>query len=183
MADRSFLDWPFLDDGHRAWARELADWVEHGLPALPTPDEHDLDAVYAACGALVRALGKAGLLRAGVPGAYGGLREQVDVRSLALGRETLARAGALADFAFAMQGLGSVPVSLFGNEAQKAALLPGVARGDLIAAFALSEPNAGSDVAAMSTTARRDGDGFVLDGVKTWISNGGLADRYVAFAR
>lgn len=184
MADRSFLDWPFLDDGHRAWARELADWVERGLPALPPPDEHDLDAVYAACGALVRALGKAGLLRACVPAAYGGLREQVDVRSLALGRETLARAGALADFAFAMQGLGSVPVSLFGNDAQKAALLPGVCRGELIAAFALSEPDAGSDVAAMQATARRDGDGWVLDGVKTWISNaGGLADRYVIFAR
>ncbi|MCP5289841.1 MAG: acyl-CoA dehydrogenase family protein [Burkholderiaceae bacterium] len=188
MADRSFLDWPFLDDGHRAWARELADWVERGLPALPTPDEHDLDAVYAACGALVRALGQAGLLRACVPAAYGGLREQVDVRSLALGRETLARAGALADFAFAMQGLGSVPVSLFGNEAQKAALLPGVCRGELIAAFALSEPDAGSDVAAMQATARRisdeQGDGWVLDGTKTWISNaGGLADRYVIFAR
>ena len=188
MADRSFLDWPFLDDGHRAWARELADWVEHGLPALPQPDEHDLDAVYTACGALVRALGQAGLLRACVPAAYGGLREQVDVRSLALGRETLARAGALADFAFAMQGLGSVPVSLFGNEAQKAALLPGVCRGELIAAFALSEPDAGSDVAAMQATARRisdeQGDGWVLDGTKTWISNaGGLADRYVIFAR
>lgn len=184
MADQSFLDWPFLDDGHRAWARELADWVEHGLPSLPVPDEHDLDAVYAACGTLVRAMGSAGLLRACVPAAYGGLREQVDVRCLALARQTLAQAGALADFAFAMQGLGSVPVSLFGNEAQKAALLPGVARGELVAAFALSEPDAGSDVAAMQATARRDGDGWVLDGVKTWISNaGGLADRYVVFAR
>ena len=184
MADQSFLDWPFLDDGHRAWARELADWVEHGLPALPEPDEHDLDAVYAACGALVRAMGSAGLLRACVPAAYGGLREQVDVRSLALGRQTLAQAGALVDFAFAMQGLGSAPVSLFGNDAQKAALLPGVARGELVAAFALSEPDAGSDVAAMQATARRDGDGWVLDGVKTWISNaGGLADRFVIFAR
>ncbi|HMM86659.1 acyl-CoA dehydrogenase family protein [Azohydromonas sp.] len=184
MADRSFLDWPFLDDGHRAWARELDAWVERDLPALPQPDEHDLDAVYAACGALVRAMGAAGLLRACVPAAYGGLRERVDVRSLALARQTLAHAGALADFAFAMQGLGSVPVSLFGSEAQKQALLPGVCRGELVAAFALSEPDAGSDVAAMQATARRDGEHWVLDGTKTWISNaGGLADRYVVFAR
>jgi len=131
----------------------------------------------------VRSLGQAGLLRACVPAAYGGLRENFDVRSLALARETLARGAGLADFALAMQGLGSAPVSLFGNEAQKAALLPGVCRGELIPAFALSEPDAGSDVAAMSTTARRDGDGWVLDGVKTWISNAGIADRYVIFAR
>lgn len=188
MADQSFLDWPFLDDGHRAWARTLDEWVAQALPSLTVPDEHDLDAVYAACRALVRAMGAAGLLRACVPAAYGGLREQVDVRSLALARQTLAQAGALADFAFAMQGLGSVPVSLFGSEAQKAALLPGVGRGELVAAFALSEPEAGSDVAAMQATARRvadaQGEGWVLDGTKTWISNaGGLADRYVIFAR
>lgn len=188
MSDHSFLDWPFLDDGHRAWARTLDAWVAQALPPLAMPDEHDLDAVYAACGALVRALGAAGLLRACVPAAYGGLREQVDVRSLALARQALAQAGALVDFAFAMQGLGSVPVSLFGSEAQKAALLPGVGRGELVAAFALSEPEAGSDVAAMQATARRvaddQGEGWVLDGTKTWISNaGGLADRYVVFAR
>lgn len=182
------LEWPFFDDGHRAWAQQLADWVRDALPALAEPDEHDLDAVYAACGERVRALGRAGLLRACVPAAWGGLREQVDVRSVALGRETLAHAGALADFAFAMQGLGSVPVSLFGSQAQKDALLPGVCSGELIAAFALSEPDAGSDVAAMQATARRvsdaQGEGWVLDGVKTWISNAGdLADRYVVFAR
>jgi acyl-CoA dehydrogenase len=132
----------------------------------------------------VQGLGRAGLLRACVPGAFGGLREAIDVRSLALARETLARAGALADFAFAMQGLGSVPVSLFGSPAQQAALLPGVVRGELVAAFALSEPEAGSDVAALQATARRDGEAWVLDGTKTWISNGGgLADRYVVFAR
>jgi acyl-CoA dehydrogenase len=107
----------------------------------------------------------------------------VDVRSLALARDTLAQASGLADFALAMQGLGSVPVSLFGNPQQQQALLPGVASGELIAAFALSEPDAGSDVAAMSATARRDGDEWVLDGTKTWISNAGLADRYVVFAR
>jgi acyl-CoA dehydrogenase len=192
MADRSFLAWPFFDDGHRAWEGELSAWVAGALPdtlaAAGADGDTGLDAVYATSGALVRALGGAGLLRACVPAAWGGLREQIDVRSLALARETLARADALADFAFAMQGLGSVPVSLFGSDAQKAALLPGVCRGELVAAFALSEPDAGSDVAAMQATARPvaddDGDGWVLDGTKTWISNaGGLADRFVVFAR
>ncbi|MCO5122268.1 MAG: acyl-CoA dehydrogenase family protein [Rhizobacter sp.] len=184
MTDRSYLAWPFFDDGHRALADELEAWAADKLSALLAHDEGDLDSVYACVGNLVRELGRAGLLRVCVPGAYGGgERAGIDVRSLALARETLGRASGLADFALAMQGLGSAPVSLFGNEAQKAALLPGVARGELIAAFALSEPDAGSDVAAMSTTARRDGDGWVLDGVKTWISNGGLADRYVVFAR
>ena len=187
MAERTYLSWPFFDDGHRALADELEAWTAERLPALLAHDEANLDSVYACVGNLVRELGRAGLLRVCVPGAYGGASAQagkgIDVRSLALARETLGRASGLADFALAMQGLGSAPVSLFGNEAQKAALLPGVARGELIAAFALSEPDAGSDVAAMSTTARRDGDGFVLDGVKTWISNGGLADRYVVFAR
>ena len=187
MAERTYLSWPFFDDGHRALADELEAWTAERLPALLAHDEANLDSVYACVGNLVRELGRAGLLRVCVPGAYGGASAQagkgIDVRSLALARETLGRASGLADFALAMQGLGSAPVSLFGSEAQKAALLPGVARGELIAAFALSEPDAGSDVAAMSTTARRDGDGFVLDGVKTWISNGGLADRYVVFAR
>lgn len=184
MADRSFLDWPFLDAGHRRFERELSQWVADELPALAAHDEADLDAVYACSRRLVQGLGRAGLLRACVPAAFGGLREAIDVRSLALARETLARAGALADFAFAMQGLGSVPVSLFGSPAQQAALLPGVVRGELVAAFALSEPEAGSDVAALQATARRDGEAWVLDGTKTWISNGGgLADRYVVFAR
>ena len=183
MSDRSYLDWPFFDDAHRTLAREYEDWAATALPQLLTHDEADLDSVHACVGTLVRALGGAGLLRACVPKAYGGLREQVDVRSLALARETLGRASGLADFALAMQGLGSAPVSLFGNTEQKQALLPGVVSGELITAFALSEPDAGSDVAAMSTTARRDGDGWVLDGVKTWISNCGLADRYVVFAR
>ncbi len=183
MADTTFLAWPFFDDGHRALARDLEPWARDALPALLAHEEADLDSVYACVTRLVRELGRAGWLRACVPAAYGGLREQVDVRTLALARETLARASGLADFALAMQGLGSAPVSLFGNPEQKQALLPGVGRGELIAAFALSEPDAGSDVAAMSTTARRDGGGWVLDGVKTWISNGGIADRYVVFAR
>jgi acyl-CoA dehydrogenase len=183
MADTTFLAWPFFDDGHRALARDLESWARDELPPLLLHEEGDLDSVYACVGGLVRALGRAGLLRVCVPRAYGGLNEQVDVRALALARETLARASGLADFALAMQGLGSAPVSLFGNHEQKQSLLPGVASGELIAAFALSEPDAGSDVAALSTTARRDGDGWVLDGVKTWISNGDLAHRYVIFAR
>jgi acyl-CoA dehydrogenase len=183
MADRSYLAWPFLDDGHRALVRDLESWSAQSLPALLDHDEDDLDAVYACVARLVRELGRAGLLRACVPAAYGGLRESVDVRSLALARETLGRAAGLADFAFAMQGLGSAPVSLFGTDAQKRALLPGVAAGTTIAAFALSEPDAGSDVAAMSATAVREGDGWRLDGVKTWISNAGIADSYVIFAR
>lgn len=183
MSDSTFLAWPFFDEGHRAFARDLEPWTRDALPPLLAHDESDLDSVYACVGQLVRALGRAGWLRACVPAAYGGLRDNVDVRTLCLARETLARASGLADFALAMQGLGSAPVSLFGNAAQKQALLPGVCTGELIAAFALSEPDAGSDVAALSTTARRDGDGWVLDGVKTWISNGGIAHRYVIFAR
>ena len=183
MADRTFLDWPFLDDGHRALARDLEAWTVRALPPLLEGAERDLDAVYACVGRLVRALGDAGLLRACVPSAYGGARDAVDVRSLCIARETLARASGLADFALAMQGLGAAPIGLFGNDEQKQAWLPSVASGRRVAAFALSEPDAGSDVAALSTTATRDGDAWRLDGVKTWISNAGLADFYVVFAR
>jgi acyl-CoA dehydrogenase len=183
MTDRTFLEWPFFDDGHRAYAAEVHAWSAQALAPLLEGSEADLDAVYACVARLVRALGESGLLRACVPAAYGGMREQVDVRSLCLARETLAHASGLADFAFAMQGLGSAPIALFGSDAQKVAFLPGVASGARIAAFALSEPDAGSDVAAVATTATRDADGWRLDGVKTWISNGGLADFYVVFAR
>ena len=183
MADRSFLAWPFFDERHRALARELEAFAASALPPLLAGGEDDLDAVYACVGRIVRALGTAGLLRLTVPAAYGGLHEQLDARSLCLARETLARASGLADFAFAMQGLGSAPVTLFGTDAQKRALLPHVAAGTRIAAFALSEPDAGSDVGAIATTATRDGDGWRLEGVKTWISNAGLADQYVVFAR
>jgi acyl-CoA dehydrogenase len=183
MSDQTFLGWPFFDDGHRAYAAAVEQWAASGLPLLAESEEGDLDAVYRYVGTLVRALGDAGLLRACVPAAYGGSRDEVDVRSLCLARETLARASGLADFAFAMQGLGSAPVSLFGTEAQKQSVLPAVASGARIAAFALSEPDAGSDVAAIATTAVRDGGDWRLTGIKTWISNGGLADFYVVFAR
>jgi acyl-CoA dehydrogenase len=183
MSDSSHLAWPFFDDGHRRWALELERWAAEVLPPLLEGGEESSDAVYACVGRLVGALGNAGLLRVCVPAAYGGLREAVDVRSLCLAREVLARASGLADFALAMQGLGSVPITLHGREDQKRRFLPRVAAGTAIAAFALSEPDAGSDVAATATTAIRDGDAWRLDGTKTWISNGGLADYYVVFAR
>jgi len=183
MADTSYLAWPFFDDGHRDFAREVERWAAEALPPLLAGAEENTDAVYACVARLVAELGKAGLLRVCVPGAYGGLRENLDVRSLCLAREILGRASGLADFALAMQGLGSVPITLYGSEEQKRSFLPRVAAGSAIAAFALSEPDAGSDVAAVTTTAAREGDSWRLDGVKTWISNGGLAGYYVVFAR
>jgi acyl-CoA dehydrogenase len=183
MADTSYLAWPFFDDGHRAHAREVERWAAQSLPPLLSGAEDSSDSVYACVARLVAEMGKAGLLRVCVPAAYGGLREKLDVRSLCLAREILGRASGLADFALAMQGLGSVPITLYGSETQKRSFLPRVAAGSAIAAFALSEPDAGSDVAAVATTAVRDGGSFRLDGTKTWISNGGLASFYVIFAR
>ncbi|WP_066781164.1 acyl-CoA dehydrogenase family protein [Sphingomonas sp. CCH5-D11] len=177
MADRSFLDWPFLDDGHRALAAALEDWCLANLHHAHGPD------VDAECRALVRALGEGGWLRYCVPAAYGGVHDALDVRSLSLIRETLARHSGLADFAFAMQGLGSGTISLLGTEAQKQAYLPAVGRGERIAAFALTEPASGSDVASMETTADRTADRYRINGAKTYISNGGIADHYVLFAR
>ncbi len=168
---------PFFDDGHRALASELDGWAAQHLVGI---DHHDTDR---ACRALVRALGDAGFLRHCVPAAHGGASEALDSRALVVCRETLARHDGLADFAFAMQGLGSGPVTLAGSAALQAEVLPRVARGDWISAFALSEPEAGSDVAAIACTARDDGDAYVLDGEKTWISNGGIADFYCVFAR
>ncbi len=172
------LAWPFFDEAHRRFADRLARWAEATLPGLPHDD------VDAACRARVAALGKAGLLDAVVPKAFGGSHESFDVRTLCLARELLSARDALADFAFAMQGLGSGPVTLFGSDEIKRRYLPRVRAGQAIAGFALSEPEAGSDVAALATTATPDGSGHVrLDGRKTWISNGGIADFYVVFAR
>jgi acyl-CoA dehydrogenase len=180
MPDRTFLRWPFFDDAHREMAARLAEWTAREVAPLAHPAEGGVDD---ACRGLVRALATGGWLRYAVPAPYGGALERLDVRSLCLARETLAYASGLADFAFAMQGLGSGPISLFGSDEQKRRWLPSVASGDAIAAFAISEAAAGSDVGAMTTTARRDGDGYVIDGAKTWISNAGIADRYVVFAR
>jgi acyl-CoA dehydrogenase len=179
VIDSSFLSWPFFEDRHRRFAGELEAWASHAIQGLV--DHEDVDV---SCRRLVRTLGQAGWLRAAVPLAYGGLYPGFDVRTLCLARETLAYQDGLADFAFAMQGLGTGPITLFGSEEAKRRYLPPVARGETIAAFALSEPEAGSDVAAMSTTAVPDGPDHVrIDGTKTWISNGGIADHYVVFAR
>jgi len=181
VGDTSYLDWPFLDDAHRALARKLGGEAAREAGGWM---HHDAATVDAACTAMVRRFGALGWLRHVVPAAHGGVRETLDVRSLCLARETLAYHDGLADFAFAMQGLGSGPISLFGSEALKARYLPGVARGEAIAAFALSEPAAGSDVVSMTSTATREEDGWCrLDGEKTWISNGGIADFYTVFAR
>ena len=180
MSDESFLQWPFFDDEHQALAARLDEWANRHLPTLTADEHHDLDGT---CKAIVKALGEAGFATYAVPASAGGHHEKLDVRSLCLIRETLARHNALADFAFAMQGLGSGPISLFGSEAQQTAYLNDVATGDKIAAFSLSEPEAGSDVAAMSCSARREGDEWVLSGTKTWISNAGIADFYTVFAR
>ena len=179
MADRSFLEWPFFEARHRALADSLERFAATGLRGLGhgVTDDAGLDA---ACREIVRRLGAAGHLNAGCVLAPEG---QFDVRALALSREILARHEGLFDFCFAMQGLGTGPISLFGSGPQRARYLPPVQRGERIAAFALSEPQAGSDVSALATTARRAADGWVLDGTKTWISNGGLADHYVVFAR
>lgn len=171
MADRSFLDWPFLEPRHRDLAAALEAWCAAHLPV----DHHDVDA---ACRGLVAALGRDGWLRH----SGAGEGETLDVRSLCLIRETLARHDGLADFAFAMQGLGMGAVSLFGTAEQRE-WLELTRAGTAISAFALTEPGSGSDVARTATMAVRDGDDYVLTGEKTYISNGGIADLYVVFAR
>jgi len=178
VADSSYLDWPFFEDRHRGLAREIDAWAaEHAAPG----HGHDLDTE---CRSLVRSLGRDGWLAHAVAGrAYGGAEEAIDTRAICLIRETLARHSGLADFAFAMQGLGSGAISLAGTPAQKERFLAPVASGRSIAAFALSEPDAGSDVGALSCSAVQEGDSYILDGEKTWISNGGIADQYVVFAR
>jgi acyl-CoA dehydrogenase len=182
----SFLDWPFFDESHRELARRLRAWATAHLPRR-TPAE-DRESVDNACRQLVRALGQAGWTRYSVPGEAprgtpGAERIRFDVRALALIRETLAYHDALADFAFGMQGLGSGAISLAGSPELQARYLPRVAAGEAIAAFALSEPDAGSDVAALRCHATRTPDGYKLEGEKTWISNGGIADFYCVFAR
>ena len=172
------LCWPFFEERHRAFAVALDGWA-----ATEVRDVHAAD-VDALCRRLVRRLGVAGWLRPTVAGtAYGGAADVIDTRMLCLARETLARHAGLADFAFAMQGLGSGAISLAGTAEQQARWLPQVVRGEAIAAFALSEPESGSDVAALQCAARIDGDHAVLDGEKSWISNGGIADFYIVFAR
>ena len=178
MFNPDSLRLPFFDDSHRAlhdaahaWSTQhLTDRVHHGSVDLR-------------CQELTRMLGEAGWLRYCVPAAYGGMFDELDSRSLCLMRQTLGYYDGLADFAFVMQGLGSGPISLFGSETLKQKYLPKVARGEMLAAFALSEPDAGSDVAAMTTRATRTSSGYRINGVKTWISNADIADFYTVFAR
>jgi acyl-CoA dehydrogenase len=173
MPDRSFLDWPFFEPHHRAWAEKLDAWCGKNLPV----DHHDVDA---ACRKLVAMLGDQGWLK---PTAIDAANPApLDVRMLCITRETLARHDGLADFAFAMQGLGTGAISLFGTDEQMQWLAKTRA-GKAISAFALSEPRSGSDVANMDMAATRNGGSYVLDGEKTWISNGGIADLYIVFAR
>ena len=174
MAGTSFSDWPFLEPKHKARHAALEAWASDNLRHV------DHDNTDQTCQALVAALGAAGILKhTGVNATF----PQIDVRSLCLIRETLARHDGLADFAFAMQGLGTMAISLFGSDTQKADWLPKVQSGAALSAFALSEPQSGSDVANLQLSARRDGNGYVLNGEKTWISNGGIADVYTVFAR
>jgi len=176
--NRATLSWPFFTDEHRAMASMLDDWAHRELA-----DDIDEENIDETCRKLVRKLGEAGWLAYAVPGEHGGVYERLDVRSLCIARETLAAVSGLADFSFAMQGLGSGPISLFGSRVLRERYLPRVAKGEAICAFAISEAEAGSDVAGMQTVARRDGDHYVIDGEKTWISNGGIADIYVVFCR
>jgi acyl-CoA dehydrogenase len=172
------LDWPFFEDRHRALATELDAWA-----AAHISQQHGSN-VDDECRQLVRQLGEAGWLRHAIAGReHGGVNDTIDTRAICLIRETLARHAGLADFAFAMQGLGSGAISLAGTTEQRATWLSKVAKGEAISAFALSEPDAGSDVAAMQCAARQDGSHYIIDGEKTWISNGGIADVYVLFAR
>lgn len=172
MADKSFLYWPFFEDRHRALAADIDRWAKDALESL---DHEDTDET---CRRLVKDLGDAGFL------SHTGSEDgSLDVRTLCLMRETLARHDGLADFTFAMQGLGTGALSLFGSAAQKQAWLPLTRSGRAISAFALTEPQSGSDVANSTMTATDDGDAYVLNGEKTWISNGGIADLYTLFAR
>ena len=174
MTDTSFLEWPFLSKSHKDLYFKLEDWAENNLKDL---DHNNVDNT---CKLLVSKLGSAGFLN------YSGISEEnpkVDVRSLCLIRETLAKHDGLADFSFAMQGLGSMPISLYGNSEQQKFWLPKIQSGHSISAFALSEPRSGSDVANLELMAKRERNGYVLNGEKTWISNGGIADVYTVFAR
>jgi len=180
MHDTTFLTWPFFEDHHRALAKDLDAWAarEFGEAGFAPHDDVDAD-----CARILARLAEGGWLRYAVPAAYGGVHETLDVRSLCIIRETLARYSGLADFVFAMQGLGSGSISLFGSEDLKQAYLPAVARGEKVAAFALTELQSGSDVANMDTAAELRGSDYRINGAKTYISNGGIADYYVVFAR
>lgn len=183
MNSASHLAWPFFDEAHRVFKTQLQEWTSKQFADQHGHDE-SRDAIDRECVSLVKALGQGGWLKPAIAGkAHGGASEVIDTRTICLLREELAWHHGLADFTFAMQGLGSGAISLKGTPEQQAAYLPRVAKGEALAAFALSEPDAGSDVAAMQCSALATADGYRLNGLKTWISNGGIADFYVVFAR
>ncbi len=184
MADRSFLSWPFLEPRHQALHDRVDAWASANVAPLCGEGEGETSAAAAAAvRRLAAAMGEEGFLATAVGGGDGSPHGPLDTRSLCVCRDVLARHAGLADFAFAMQGLGTGPISLFRTAEQKERWLPAVARGTAISAFALSEAEAGSDVSAIATRAQREGDDWRLDGAKTWISNAGIADLYVVFAR
>lgn len=183
MPEQTYLNWPFLEDSHRTLAVDFRKWADSEIAPLAEEEPSDEAGLDALARDLVRRLADGGWLRYSVPAPWGGRYETLDVRALCIMRETLAQYSGMADFSFVMQGLGTGPISLFGSEEIRGKYLPDVAAGRRIAAFALSEPESGSDVAAMTTNARLDGDAYVLNGEKTLISNGGLAHQYVVFCR
>lgn len=176
--DTSFLDWPFIPPGADAVYRRADAWAGEKLHGLVDEQDESRAAACEGVKALVAAMGRDGLLDISTA-----LDQPLSAVRLCLTRDALARHSGLADFAFAMQGLGTGPISLFGTADQKRQVLPLTSRGEMLSAFALSEREAGSDVAALACTARRDGGDYVLDGEKTWISNAGIAGVYVVFAR
>lgn len=183
MVDSTYLDWPFFEDHHRAHAEAARTWAKENLGPIEHEEPHDIPSLDEMSRNFVKMLGQAGWLKYCVPAAYGGALDKIDVRTIALTRESMGYYSGLAEFCFTMQGLGSGSITYFGSEEQKQAYLPAVASGEKIAAFAISEPEGGSDVAAMRTTAEADGNEYVINGAKTWISNAGIADQYVLFAR
>ncbi len=176
IIDQSYLEWPFFEDHHRNLANDLESWCQKNIKDI---DHSDVDQ---ACKDILQKLAEGGWLKYVIPKAYGGIFDDFDVRSLCIIRETLARHDGLADFVFAMQGLGSGTITLFGSEENKTEYLPFVANGEKMAAFALTELESGSDVANMTTTAELNDDHYIINGAKTFISNGGIADYYVLFA-
>ena len=183
MNSAAHLAWPFFEEHHRTFKSNLQTWTNQQFAGLEGHDE-SRDAIDRECVSLVKALGQGGWLKPAIAGkAHGGAADVIDTRTICMLREELAWHHGLADFAFAMQGLGSGAISLKGTPEQQADYLPRVAKGDALAAFALSEPDAGSDVAAMQCSAVETAEGYRLNGFKTWISNGGIADFYVVFAR
>ena len=183
MSDLTYMEWPFFDDSHREFAEKLRDWAIKEIQPLENKEPNGNEELDHLCREFVKKLGIGGWLQYCVPSSHGGALESFDVRTLALTREILGYYSGLADFSFAMQGLGSGAITLFGSEEQKDSYLPKVASGERIGAFAISEASGGSDVAAMKTTAELSGNEYCINGSKTWISNAGIADFYVLFAR